>query len=136
MKETNLFSCRYRWTALYAQQGALSPEFWSLLQGWITLFAWMATFTQVAFLEGGILQGIAVQCNPGYVPERWQGTLIAWAVIVLPVLFNVFARKTLVNLELVAGAANILFFFIIVIVLGALVPRSPASFVFTTTFTG
>ena len=40
------------------------------------------------------------------------------------------------KLELVAGVANILFFFIIVIVLGAMSRRSSASFVFGTTFTG
>ena len=39
-------------------------------------------------------------------------------------------------LELTAGAANIIFFFVIVIVLGAMAPRSSAEFVFTTTFTG
>ena len=133
---TDESAVRYRWSALYAPRGFLSPAFWSLLQGWITLFAWIATFTQVAFLEGGIVQGLAIQCNPSYIPERWQGTLIAWAVIVLPLLCNIFARKILVQLELVAGVANVVFFFIIVIILGALVPRSPASFVFGTTFTG
>lgn len=96
----------------------------------------MATFTQVAFLEGGIVQGLAIQFNPSYIPQRWQSTLIGWAVMVLPFLGNVFSRRILVRLELVAGVANILFFFIIVIVLGAMAPRSPASFVFATTFTG
>lgn len=126
----------YRLKALYAQRGFLSPAFWSLLQGWITLFAWMATFTQVAFLESGIVQGLTIQCNPTYIPQLWRRTLIGGAVIVLPLLGNTFARRILVKLELVAGVANILFFFIIVIVLGATAPRSPASFVFTTTFIG
>jgi amino acid transporter len=90
----------------------------------------------VAFLEGGVVEGIAIQLNPNWIPKQWQGTLIAWAVILPPLLCNVFARKILVKLELVAGVANILFFFVIVIVLGAMAPRSPASFVFSTTFTG
>lgn len=114
----------------------MSPAFWSFIQGWITLFAWLATFTQVTYLTGGIILGIAIQCNPSYVPELWHGTLIAWAVLILPLLCSIFARKLLVRLELVAGFANILFFFIFVIVLGAMAPRSPASFVFSTTFTG
>ena len=33
--------------------------------------------------------------------------MIAWAVIVLPLLGNIFARKILVKLELIGGAANI-----------------------------
>jgi choline transport protein len=129
----NVDVIRYRWSALYAP---FAPKFWSFLQGWITLAAWIATFTQVAFLEGGVVEGIAIQLNPTWIPQQYQGTLIAWAVIVLPLLCNIFARKILVQLELAAGVANILFFFIIVIVLGAMAPRSPASFVFATTFTG
>lgn len=127
---------QYRWSALYAPKGLGSPAFWSLLQGWITVFAWIATMSQAPFLVGGLIQGIVILNNPGYVPERWHTTLIAWAMLILPVLGNVFARKLLVKLELVAGVLNILFFFVIVIVLGAMAPRSPASFVFGTTVTG
>ena len=127
---------RYRWSALYAPRGFLSPAFWSLLQGWITVFAWIATLTQVAYLEGGIVLGLAIQCNPSYIPQLWHGTLIAWAVLVLPLLCNIFARRLLVQLELVAGVANILFFFVFIIVLGVMAQKSPASFVFGTTFTG
>ena len=127
---------QYRWSALYAPGGFGSPAFWSLLQGWITVFAWIATMSQAPFLVGGLIQGIAAVNHPEYVPARWHTTLIAWAMLVLPVLGNVFARRMLVRLELIAGVLNIVFFFVIVIVLGAMATKSPASFVFGATFTG
>ena len=92
--------------------------------------------TQVAFLEGGIVLGTVIQCNPTYVPKLWHGTLISYALLVFPLLCNIFARRLLVQLELVAGAANVVFFFVFVIVLSVMAPKSPASFVFGTTFTG
>ena len=125
---------RYRWSALYAPKGLFSPAFWSLLQGWITLFAWIAQLTQVTFITGGIIEGIVIQNQPTYIPARWHGTLIAWAVLTLPLLANIFGRKLLVKLELVAGLANVLFFLITVIVLAVMAPKSSASFVFESTF--
>lgn len=92
--------------------------------------------SQAPFLVGGSIQGVAALNHPGYVPERWHTTFIAWAMLVLPVLGNVFARRTLVKLELVAGVLNVVFFFVIVVVLGVMAPRSPAEFVFGTTVTG
>jgi hypothetical protein len=77
MERINNSKLRYRWSALYAPPGLFSPKFWSFLQGWITLLAWIATFTQVAFLEGGIVEGIAIQLNPTWIPKQWHGTLIA-----------------------------------------------------------
>jgi choline transport protein len=90
----------------------------------------------VAFLEGTIIQGLVIQNNPNYVPKLWHGTLLTWAVLVLPILCNLFARRILPALEIVGALGHIIFFLVIIITLAVLSPRSTASFVFTTSTTG
>lgn len=66
---TPVVGAQYRWSALYAPRGFGSPAFWSLLQGWITVFAWMALCAQVCFLEGTVIQGLIALNNPDtYIP--------------------------------------------------------------------
>jgi choline transport protein len=100
------------------------------------VFAWMATCAQVAFLEGTIIQGLIIQNNPTYVPERWHGTLLTWAVIALPVFCNIFARRILPTLEIIGVIGHFVFFIALVTTLCVLSPRGTADFVFTTTITG
>jgi choline transport protein len=57
-------------------------------------------------------------------------------VLVLPLLCNLFARKILPALEIVGALGHIIFFFVIIITLAVLSPRSSASFVFTSSITG
>jgi len=102
-----------------------------------------------------MIQGLVEFNYPNYVPQRWHGTLIMWALIVLPVVWNVgaeslelhtstlltlllqlYARRLLVVLELIGGTFHILFFFGIVITLGVLAPQSPNDFVWTTSVSG
>lgn len=96
----------------------------------------MATCAQVAFLEGGIVQGLIIFNNPTYVPELWHGTLLAWAILALPLLCNVFARRILPPLEIVGGIGHIVFFIVFVTTLCVMARRSTAEFVFTETITG
>jgi choline transport protein len=100
------------------------------------VFAWIATCAQVAFLEGTIIQGLIIQNNETYIPKLWHGTLLTWAVLLLPILFNIFARKILPVFEVVGGVGHIVFFFVFLITLVVLSPRSTASYVFTSTTTG
>ncbi|KAJ9613138.1 hypothetical protein H2200_003079 [Cladophialophora chaetospira] len=132
---TPVVGAQYRWTALYSPRGFLSPAFWSLLQGWITVFAWIAVCAQVCFLEGTVLQGLIILNDDTYVPKQWHGTLLAWAILVLPLLCNIFARKVLAPLEILGGILHIALFVVFVAVLVSLSPRSSADFVFTGTIT-
>jgi len=96
----------------------------------------MATCAQVAFLEGTVIQGLIIQNNPNYVPHRWHGTLLAWAVIALPLLCNIWARRILPPLEIIGGIGHFVFLIAIITTLCVLAPRSSADFVFRTTVTG
>jgi amino acid transporter len=71
-----------------------------------------------------------------YVPKRWHGTLLAWAVLAIPVVCNVYARRALAPVEVIGGVTHILFLIIFVVTLAVMAPRSTASFVFTQTITG
>ncbi|KIW99848.1 uncharacterized protein Z518_10776 [Rhinocladiella mackenziei CBS 650.93] len=133
---TPVVGAQYRWTALYSPKGFMSPAFWSLLQGWITVFAWMAVCAQVCFLEGTIIQGLVVLNDETYIPERWHGTMFSWAILAIPLLCNIFARRVLAPLEVLGGIVHIALFVVFVVVLVAMSPRSSADFVFATTFTG
>lgn len=127
---------QYRWTSLWAPPGFMSKEFWGLLQGWLTVFAWIITVAQPAFLIGTSIQGLIILNHDNYVPERWHGTLIAWAVFAIPVFVNIFARKALEPIELVGICTHITFFLAWIITLAVLAPHSSASFVFTTNMFG
>ena len=70
-----------------------------------------------------------------YIPEPYQGTLCAWAVLAVPLLANIFARRILAPLEVLGGLVHIGLFVVFIVVLVTLSPRSSAEFVFTETIT-
>jgi choline transport protein len=87
-------------------------------------------------LLGTVIQGLIIFNDETYVPERWHGTLLTWAVLAIPVACNVFARRALAPLEIIGGVTHILFLILFVVTLAVMAPRSTASFVFTQTLTG
>jgi choline transport protein len=89
-----------------------------------------------AFLIGTQIQGLIIFNNPDYVPQKYQGTLLGWAVLAIPVACNIISTKILEPLEIIGGICNIVFFVVIMLTLVILSPRSPASFVFETTISG
>ena len=96
----------------------------------------MAVCAQVCFLEGTIIQGLILLNDDTYIPEPYQGTLLAWAVLALPLLCNIFARKVLAPLEIIGGILHIALFVVFIVVLVVMSPRSTSNFVFATTTTG
>ena len=68
---------------------------------------------------------------PDYVYKGWHTTLIGYATVAVPLVFNIFARKTLKPIEYVGVALHFMFFIIFVVVLATLGGRNSASYVFT-----
>ncbi len=91
----------------------------------------MALTASATYLAATEIQGLMILNYETYVPARWHGTLLMWAIMVLTLVINVFGIKLLPHLESVAGVCHILFFFILVVPLVYLAPQSPSSFVFT-----
>jgi choline transport protein len=66
----------------------------SYIFGWLAVLAWQVGINALAFLVTNQVLGLAVLCNPSYVPQRWHETLVIILVVTLSMLFNsVFAGK-------------------------------------------
>lgn len=139
---------QYHWTALFAPPRMKSFMTWMqgedthsrsqaiiatnwISTGWITVFAWQAAATSICFLVATQIQGLIVLNYPNYVFERWHGTLLMWAVMIITFGVNVYAIKILPALQLVGGIFHVTFFVAIVVPLVLLSPRSTPQFVFT-----
>ncbi|ORY16633.1 amino acid/polyamine transporter I [Clohesyomyces aquaticus] len=121
---------QYHWAAL------LAPPKWSKflswLTGWVSVIGWQAGCASGTFLGGTIIQGLLVLNNPSYNYQRWHGTLILYAVLLVSVFVNTVAVRVLPALEGIILILHVLGFLAILIPLVHLAPQSPAEFVFAT----
>lgn len=75
----------------------------------------------MAILAGsGYVCGIQIEAlvqlnNPDYVPQRWEGTLIFWAAVVIAVLINTVFGKLLPPIETLMLVIHVLGFFAVLI---------------------
>jgi choline transport protein len=100
------------------------------------VFAWLFTAATVPATIMNIISGLAIFNYPEYTPERWHQAAIMWALIILPVLFNLYFKKVLDVFEIIGGVGHILFFIIQVVTLVTMGRRSTNDFVFQTLTTG
>lgn len=98
----------------------------------VQVFAWSAACAIVPFLVGTLVQGLFIFNYPSYVPQPWQGVLLMWAFVLIPVLCNLYARRLLVILELIGGVCHVLFFICTIVILVVMAERSTPAFVFGT----
>lgn len=133
---------QYHWTADLAP---VAPIFLSLMQGtkgrylqitfvdiftgWITVFAWISTVAIAPFLVATQIQGLLILNDDEYVPERWHLTLLMFAIMLVPLVVNIFARRLLAPVEILGGIFHIIFVPAILVPLVLLAPRNPSSFV-------
>jgi len=96
----------------------------------MTIFAWVTGGASGPALLANIIIGLAVFNYDGYVPQRWHTTLIMWALILVPFIFNLFFRRLLNVFELIGGICHFLFFIVAIVVLSVLAERSTPQFVF------
>jgi choline transport protein len=69
---------------------------------------------------GTAIQGLIILNRDDYVPERWHGTLLTSACLVIPFLCNIFARKALPPFEIIGVIAHIVFLIVVGAVWGAM----------------
>ncbi|KAF2786422.1 amino acid transporter [Melanomma pulvis-pyrius CBS 109.77] len=120
---------QYRWSATFAPK---YNRFFGLMQGWITVFAWICSCTSNPALISNVLVGLITFNNPEYVPARWHVTLIMWAITIFPFLGNFWFRKLLNPLEAVGAICHVVFFIVSIVTLVVLAQRSSVDFVFNT----
>ncbi|GES65229.1 GABA permease [Aspergillus terreus] len=124
---------QYHWSYVLAP---FSPRFLSFFQGWVTVFSWAALVCIAPFFIGTQIEGMVVLSNPEYVAQRWHGTLLMWAVVLIPIIINIFARRVLGVIEVAAGIMHVIFLPVTIAVFVILAPRNPNAFVWDTFVSG
>ncbi|KAG7416249.1 Choline transport protein [Fusarium oxysporum f. sp. rapae] len=114
--------------------GQSASKVTSYFAGFVTTFGWITVTGSAPFLAGTMIQGLLVLNYPEtYIYERWHGTLIYWAVLVVAVVVCIFCSHILPLVEKISMTLHIALFFVILIVMCALSPtKHSASYVFTT----
>ncbi|KAH6065180.1 hypothetical protein HBI67_124890 [Parastagonospora nodorum] len=120
---------QYRWTATFAPK---YKRFFGLMQGWITVFAWICSCASNPALMCNIIASLASFNNPEYIPQRWHSTLIMWALTLCPFIGNFWLPKFINILETVGAVCHVTFFFASNVTLVAMAEKSSASYVFKT----
>ncbi|KAF2728896.1 amino acid transporter-like protein [Polyplosphaeria fusca] len=116
---------QYHWVSEFAPPGL--QKVLSYYSGWLTAIGWQVYLASVCFLVGTTIQGLIALNNPTYSYERWQGTLLAIAIVFFCVVFNTSLASRLPIIEAFALMLHIGGFFAIIITLWATAPRRSAS---------
>ena len=96
----------------------------------MTILAWIATISTGALLSATMIQGLLVLNYESYTFERWHGTLLGWAVVLVSVFFNTVIGMVLPKVEGAFLILHILGFFAILIPLVYYGPHGTTSDVF------
>ena len=78
-----------------------------------------------------MIQGLIVLNNPSYEPQRWQGTLLFYAMILVGVIFNTLFVRYLPKTEGLVLIIHVGGFFAVLIPLVYLAPHGNGTEVFT-----
>ncbi|KAF2096005.1 amino acid transporter [Rhizodiscina lignyota] len=124
---------QYRWSANLAP---FAPKFWGLIQGWVTVFAWIMACAGPPAIIANMMTALASFCHPDYEVKNWHTMLIMWGLICVPFFFNLYFRQLLNAFEIFGGLFHFLFFLVWIIVLVTLARRSTTDYVFKTLTTG
>lgn len=114
----------------------MAPVRWkvasSYLVGWLTSLAWIATIATESIYIGTIIEGLIILENPDFVPQRWQGTLLAWAMVAVAIFINVIIPRILPKFEISILVFHLAGFVAITATLLAMTPKGSTASVFET----
>ncbi|ORY02848.1 amino acid transporter-like protein [Clohesyomyces aquaticus] len=121
---------QYNWVAVLAPPSC--SKFLSYLTGWLSVISWQAALAGSAFLAGTMIQGLIVLNNESYNFQRWHGTLILYAILLLALFVNTYLARILPQIEAYVLILHIVGFFCVLIPLVYLAPHHSAREVFAT----
>ncbi|KAL4867846.1 hypothetical protein BDV12DRAFT_209560 [Aspergillus spectabilis] len=127
---------QYYWSYFLAPRGRQFISFFPGLPGWVAVFSWSALVCIAPYFIGAQIEGMISLAHPGYEIKRWRGTLLMWAVALIPILINTFARRILRAIEVAAGIMHVIFLPVTIAAFAILAPRNPDSFVWDTFASG
>lgn len=99
--------------------------------GWLSVLGWQAAFASVCFLCGTLMQSLIQLNEPGYIAERWHGTLFTAAIALATTFVNTHMASHLPSLEGLILTLHIFGFFATIIPLWVMAERTPTNDVFT-----
>ncbi|EAT87008.1 hypothetical protein SNOG_05944 [Parastagonospora nodorum SN15] len=79
-----------------------------------------------------IITSLAIFNYENYVPERWHTSLIMIAIMLVPLISNLWFRKVLDAVEMIGGILHLCLFVVFIVVLIVFGPRNDSEFVFKT----
>ncbi|KAM0237823.1 hypothetical protein ACHAP5_008892 [Fusarium lateritium] len=120
---------QYHWVAALSPSSIRSSA--SFVTGWISIGGQIVLTSSAAFSAGLQAQALVIVNDSSYIPQRWQGMLFYWAILVYGLVLNIWGHRALPFTNTVSGIIHITGFVAIVIVLGVMSPKNSASFVFT-----
>ncbi|KAK1634268.1 amino acid permease [Colletotrichum phormii] len=84
--------------------------------GWISVGGQVVLTSSAAFAAGLQTQALIILNDDSYIPQRWQGMLFYWAILVYGMVMNIWGHRLLPTANLLSGV---------------MAPKNSASFVFT-----
>lgn len=94
------------------------------------MIAWQAGSASACYFSGTLIQGLAVLNYPQYDFQRWHGTLLVYAVVLLVTFFNTILARFLPQVEMTILVIHLAAFVGILVPLVYLAPHGTASDVF------
>ncbi|KAF4630991.1 hypothetical protein G7Y89_g7142 [Cudoniella acicularis] len=114
---------QYHWVAVLAPKNQRIVASW--FTGWISIGGQIVFTSSAAFAAGLQLQAIITMNHPDtYIPQRWQGMLFYWLVLVYAATVNIWGSRVLPHTNLAAGLIAFM------AILGAMAPKHDAHYVF------
>ncbi|KAL1646326.1 hypothetical protein SLS58_003283 [Diplodia intermedia] len=134
MFEIPLAGGQYNWVAVLSPPSC--SKFLSYTTGWLCVIGWQCTVASAGYLSGTLIQGLLVLNYPDYEFQRWHGTLLHIAVILVALFFNTITKPLLPIVELILLGLHVVGFFALIIPLVDLAPHASPKEVFATFYNG
>lgn len=99
--------------------------------GWLSVLGWQAFTASGTYLCTALLQGLMTFNHTSHALERYQSTLLVFAVPLFCVSVNTLGARALPRIESMMFIHHVLVFVAVLIQLVPLVPYSSVSFVLT-----
>lgn len=119
---------QYHWVAVLSPPSTRSVAAW--FSGWINVGGQIVLTASAAFAAGLQTQALIILNDDSYIPARWQGLLLYWAILVYAAAINIWGSRLLPTANLLSGVLHITGFLAILIVLGVMSPKNNTDFVF------
>lgn len=81
------------------------------------VFGWQTVAASAPFLAGTLIQGLLVLTVENYVYERWHGTLLYWAILLVAVAINVLGSGILPLVKKLSMVFHVIGYIVVMVVI-------------------